>query len=597
VALCVLLVGGGAVGATYDDPTVESVDSDWGAVTDEETEIETDVALHNPNAVPVPGVFDVKLRATLNGVVIAEGSESGVGLDSGRNELSLSAAMDNDAIGDWWREHVEDGERSTLSLEATVVGPGGVRRAIPVRNTTVETDLFGPLERDQSRTVSLQGEDLVTIESTSARWGEPGDETTPLQFSASVENRHEQPIDFDAFAYTVQLNNVTVGEGRTTSGLEVEPGASDRLEIDAGIDTERMTDWWPTHVRNNESTTVTVRVDGLVERNGSLERLPLSLYETRLAFETELLDGGQTRVRSLDGTGESGQYASPTVTDTTIDWGRITEEKSAVITTVRVESPDGAAATDLATLSASQFVTINDIPVASNTTRIGSLDSGTDEIRSRVALDNSKVPQWWARHVNNDERSTIRAASSLEADLGTTTVEVRNTTRRNSIETNVLEGFSDETERPVRVGGVEAATIQQTRATWDRATAERSPIELDVTVRNNVPVPVSIEELQYRMEMNDVTVGDGTAPESYTLAAGETRRMTFTIVVDSQRMDEWWVSHIRNGERTRTSVDISAQVAGAGVRSRVDLGDSIETQGIRTDVLGGLSEDRSGSNR
>jgi LEA14-like dessication related protein len=201
VVAAVLVLGVVAVGAlaatgAFAAPTVESTSYEWGAVTDETTEIVTSVTVDNPNPVGVPGVVDVSYTARLNTVTLARGERSGVGFGPGRNTITLTAAMQNAKIADWWVTHVNGDERSELTVDATVNAPG-LSREIPAKSSTVETDILGGFTTEGARQVAFQGDPLLTLRNQRASWGEANAETTPLSFSADVENVHDYDVRLD----------------------------------------------------------------------------------------------------------------------------------------------------------------------------------------------------------------------------------------------------------------------------------------------------------------------------------------------------------------------------------------------------------------
>jgi LEA14-like dessication related protein len=115
--LSLFVVTAGGLGVTLtsgvvsvQQPAVESVDSEWGDVTEETTEVRTDVTMNNPNVVGVPGVVDLQYAIAMNDVTVAEGTKRGVGFGTGSSTVSLSTHSDNGKIPAWWASHVNNGE-------------------------------------------------------------------------------------------------------------------------------------------------------------------------------------------------------------------------------------------------------------------------------------------------------------------------------------------------------------------------------------------------------------------------------------------------------------------------------------------------------
>jgi len=158
--------------------------------------------------------------------------------------------------------------------------------------------------------------------------------------------------------------------------------------------------------------------------------------------------------------------------------------------------------------------------------------------------------------------------------------------RESSMSTDLLAGLTTDEPQEITASGRTVARVEETRASWGEADATAAPIEVAVTVENTARVPLTVSELQYAITMNDVVTGEGTAPESYTVQPGQTRTVSFTLVVDSQRMDEWWVSHVRNDERTAVAVDASVAVSALGTTERVEVEGLTDSRNVTTDFLG-----------
>jgi len=581
LVLASLLVATGVV--DVGGPTVTSMDTSWGTVTDDTTEIETRVAVHNPNPVGVPGVLDLRYRATMNDVVLAEGKKTDVGFGTGRSTLAIDATMQNDRIPAWWVTHVNGDERSELAITGTVSGPFGVSRTVN-DTRTIETDLLSGFVSGERRTISVSDRDLLVLSNQSARWGEATAERTPIHFAATVENRHEYPVSLDGIAYVVSMNDVAVGEGVTSDGFRVAPNETKRVAFTVALDTPRMADWWATHVRNDGRTDLAVSMEGVVERDGERKRVPVSLFDTGVRFETDLLGTGQTTATPIEAAADSGPtFERPSMSDFEREWGDVTDEVTEIRTSVTIENPNTGELGDLVRLSIGETVTVNGVEVADDQSAVESLGSGTNEVEHLARMDNDAVPEWWAAHVNNGERSSVVVDPSVTADVGFTTFVVDVDRRNATVETDVLSGLNAIEPQPLTVEGQRVGTVREVRAEWGTATTDRTPVELTARIENTGPVAITVSDLAYDVRMNEVVVGNGTATADHRIPAGETRSVTFTVPLDSQAMDEWWVSHVRNGERTVVEYDATVAVEARDRSERVRVVSTTST--VETDFL------------
>ncbi|MFT4965175.1 MAG: LEA14-like dessication related protein, partial [Halobacteriales archaeon] len=585
VFVAILVVAGGLVAAGVIDvgpPAVRSMNTSWGTVTEDTTEIETRVALNNPNPVGVPGVLAVRYRAAMNDVVLAEGKKTGVGFGTGNSTLAIDATMENDRISEWWVAHVNGDERSDLAITGAVSGPFDVSRKMN-ETRTIETDLLSNFVGQERRTISMRDRDLLVLSNQSARWGEATADRTPIHIGATVENRHEYPVSLDGIGYAVSMNDVKMGEGVTSEGIRVAPNETKRVEFTVALETPRMADWWVTHVRNDGRTNLTVSTEGVIQRDGERTRVPVSLFDAGVRFETDLLGTGETTATALDDPTSGPTYERPTVSDFERDWGEVTNETTEIHTSATVENPNSGAMGDLLRLSVGETVTINGVEMADEQSSIESLEAGTNEVEHVVPMQHDAVPEWWAAHVNNGERSSIVVDPFATADVGFTKFDVDVAERNSTVETDVLSGLNTTDPKPLTVKGQPVGTVREVRANWGTATTERTPITVTARIENSAPRPITVSDLAYDVRMNQIIVGNGTDTTEYRIPAGETRTVRFTVQLDSQAMDEWWVTHVRKGERTVVESDATVLVEARDRSERARVISTTST--VETDFL------------
>ncbi|WP_415381230.1 LEA type 2 family protein [Halosimplex sp. TS25] len=583
----VLAVGIAALAGTgvLAKPTVDGIESDWGAVTAETTEIRTTATVTNPNPVGVPGVVDVAYTARLNDVVLARGGKSGVGFGPGTSRLGLSTQMSNAKIAQWWVTHVNGGEESTLRVDATVSGPG-FARDVPAQRSSIETDLLGGFATEGERTVEFRGEPFLAIGEQRAEWGEANESVTPLSVTSQVENVHDYPVALDGVAYAVQMNNVTLAEDRQLSGVSVEPGETGTLDVRMALDSARMADWWANHVNDSERSTLSVELYGLVERDGEYERVPIRIYERLLDLETDVLGGGSTSVSARDAPERDIEFERPQIGETSREWGAVDDETTEILTTVALNNTnDDAAVNELLSIRAAQHTAVNGILVATGRQRTDGLTAGRSAFELTSTMNNSKVPAWWARHLNRGETSTVTTMPAVRADLGFSQFDVPVIDRRSEFETDLLAGMGDDAET-VTVDGRDALVVRSESVQWGEATPETAPIEVNATLENEQPEPVRVTEIRYRVALNDVVLANRTAPGSHTVDPGETEAVGFTMALDNRKMDEWWVGHVRRGETSNMTVTVTATVETRAGTETVRLDSLSRNTTVTTDLLG-----------
>lgn len=553
VVIIAVLVATGA----FSQPTVVSTESDWGAVTQNSTAIETAVVVNNPNPVGVPGIVDIEYAAKLNDVTLATGAKRGVGFGTGNNTIELETEMENTKIPKWWVAHVNGDETSELALDATVSGPG-FSRQVPARSSTIETDILGGFNSAESRTVTFRNDSFLVLHEETARWGKADDETTPIEFTSDVENVHNYPVTLDGVEYVVTMNGVTLGSGQRSTGVDIKPGERGQLDITVPLDTPKMADWWREHIKDDEQSKLRIEMYGIVEQDGERKRIPLRLFDKSLRFETDMLGENDTSVELVNDAGpQNASFEKPEIGETNQAWGEVTDATTEIKTTATMDAPQQAI-NDLLTVTVNQEVKINNVSVASETATVSEIEAGTNRIQTTAGMDNSKVPRWWARHLNNGEQSEVVTTPTGTIDVGFTKFDTQLRERRSTFDTNLLSGMNGERDEDITIRGRKVVTFERINSEWGDVTPQTAPIDVTATVSNKQPTNVRLKDIHYTVRMNDVVLADKTAPNSYLIPPQATEQLPIQVKLDNQRMDEWWVTHLRNGEQSRLNVTVVA---------------------------------------
>ncbi|MFB6083785.1 MAG: LEA type 2 family protein [Halorientalis sp.] len=589
VVAAVLVVGVVAVGVlaatgAFAAPTVESTSYQWGTVTDRTTEIVTTVTVNNPNPVGIPGIVDISYTARLNDVVLVRGQRSGIGFGPGQNTVTLTAEMQNSKIADWWVTHVNGGERSELTVDATVTAPG-FSQEITAKSSVIETDILGGFTTEGTREVTFQGEPILRLGDQRASWGEATAETTPLSFAANLENVHDYAITLAGVEYVVEMNGVELGRGRRAAELNLAPGESGSIDVTVALDTPKMAEWWQHHVADGGVSNLSIRMYGYVVRDGEPQRVPMRVFERTLRLETDILGGGGTSVEPIETPSQTDEFEPPSVTDTEKRWGEVTDATTEIVTEATLDTPDDPGLAALLSLDVTQTTTINGIRVAEGSTVVETVDPGSDTLTLTSLMDNGEVPEWWARHLNNGERSRVVTTPTATADVGATKFDADLGTRESTFETDLLAGMNGDRNEEVRVQGRTALVVTGVSSEWGRATPETAPIETATSVRNELAAPVTVESIHYTVTTNGVTLADRSTRVGQVIDPRSSATVEARLVLDNSKMDRWWVRHVRNGERSTFDVDVEATVSVLGQRERVALDSLGQEATVETDVL------------
>lgn len=577
---------------SVERPTVEGVESDWGEVTNDTTEIRTNVTVDNPNRVGVPGVVGIDYDVRMNDVTVATGKNGGIGLPAGETTLGLTTRMDNDRIADWWATHVNDGERTTVSVRPTVkVGP--VSRSVAPTERTFSTDILGRFNTEADREVTFDGEPFLSVTRTRASWGEATPEKTPLTLSASIHNPNDDPIVLSKIGYAVAMNDVTLTENATAGSLRIGPGATEPLRIRSTLDNSKLDEWWASHVEKGETTRLDVRVFATVEDDGRTRRIPLDFLSRSVQFRTDVMGGGETTTQEIDA-GDGGEFAfeRPTVESTTNDWEVTAGGDSRIHTRVVVDNPNGPESTlaDVLSLDAGYSVDVNDVTLASQSKSDRELDTGRNVLEFTSTVGDERIQSWWATHINGGERTTRTLDRSVTADLGFVRYPVDLPDRTRTFTTDVLGPAGTGGEETVTVRGSTIATVHDADASWGEATTERTPLHAAVEVTNERSESMTITEIGHRVTMGGVVLADDATDRSVAISGGTTKTVRDTASLDNSQLGDWWTTHLKNGERSTVDVSYYVVVEYRGEQKRIGLDALSYTDAFETDVVTGDGE-------
>lgn len=275
-----------------EDRTVAGeIDTRWGEVDEEASEIKTDVSVPTPSVVNGnPEVFGVEYTAEVNGARVAEAEKGDLRFGPRRTDVSLAAEMEHRTVRDWWPEHIEGGESSRMRIKPRLrvdlpLSDLGVR--VPSRRKTIETDALAFLNNADRRERQVLGRTVLAVDDVEADWGEPSDGETPVHVTAEVENPTRFPVVFSDVVCKVRMNGVDVGSGATLEGFSLEAGERDEVEMEVRIDESCLPEWWKKHVENDEETLIDASVYGAVDVLGRRFKIPLLTYEG--SMETNVL--------------------------------------------------------------------------------------------------------------------------------------------------------------------------------------------------------------------------------------------------------------------------------------------------------------------
>jgi LEA14-like dessication related protein len=325
--LVVLVVLVAAVGTAYvlgvvGAPSVVAVENRFGEVTNETTEVETDLVVNNPNPVGVAlGGTTVDYTVRMNGVAMAAGDRDGLSVERGNSTLPFTTRMRNERIPDWWVTHVENDENTTVAVDATVTTSTFGNRSVSLaQEEHVETDLIGAFASEETRPVNASGplvsDPVLYVNRTTAAWGDVTRERTPIDTSFLVYNPKAVPYAITEIGYTITMNDITVGEGSSDREYVIESRTTENVSTTTAIRNERLDEWWVSHLRHDQVTELRIDFYAKLELPGGTEiRVPLDALTYERTVETDIF-GNEDTDDGTAGSGDGAEGGTPAPTNT-----------------------------------------------------------------------------------------------------------------------------------------------------------------------------------------------------------------------------------------------------------------------------------------
>lgn len=234
----------------------------------------------------------------------------------------------------------------------------------------------------------------------------------------------------------------------------------------------------------------------------------------------------------------------PEVTDIDNTFGEVTNETTTIETDLVVSNPNPIGI-GLDGVSANYTVSMNGVEMAHGQRDGVRIETGNSTMDLETQMRNDAIPPWWVTHIENDERTVIEIDATITSDLLGRSTDV---SRSHEIETDLISAFNSDETRPVNANSPltedPVLYINETRGEWGTVSEEETPIEMEFVAYNPNPEPYAITELGYNITMNDVAVGEGRTQQGHVIPSYSQETIGLTTVLNNQRLDEWWVTHL-----------------------------------------------------
>ena len=296
--LLILVIASVAMFYVFIGPAVEiSITQSWGRVASNTTEINTVITVNNPTPLS-RWLKKIEFDLYINDLKIAsEVSERDIEVKPlAKTEISLTSFLNNSEIPYLWTTYLrKDDFNATLAGNVTF---GSIREIVcPIGyKTRVHTPLLELLNIKQPKDLRA-GPATFTLKSLNLTWGEVTIVQTKINNNAVIYNPNSYPITIKKINYTIEMNGIKMGEG----GAKYDPTAleakrDNNVSFTTIMNNAMLEDWWTTHLRNDQVTSVALKLQGVAEVSGTD-------YDFTIAEV-----GAEASIRILSGTISYGFY-------------------------------------------------------------------------------------------------------------------------------------------------------------------------------------------------------------------------------------------------------------------------------------------------
>jgi LEA14-like dessication related protein len=252
------------------------------------------------------------------------------------------------------------------------------------------------------------------------------------------------------------------------------------------------------------------------------------------------------------------------------DW--TTDDGVGVVTTVWANNTNPVAVSGL---SLSYRTSLNGVTVAAGERRNLTLPRGNTTLSLPSRLRTDRLPAWWVAYVRANETLAYRVEADARIDAGGLSA-TRTLSREGTLFADRQPVLAAVSAAAGRATGTYTRTYEalglratvgyeltDVEAEWGPVSRERTILLVRYTVHNagDVPVPAAAEGLNLTVEANGIvlfrTRGAVAPGDVELLEEGESRTVTLRLELDNDRVDDWFVSHVRRGERSRVNATVA----------------------------------------
>jgi len=210
----------------------------------------------------------------------------------------------------------------------------------------------------------------------------------------------------------------------------------------------------------------------------------------------------------------------------------------------------------------------NEMTLAEGEEHDVSLSSGGEtDISLSANIYHEDIPRFLASHMNNDEETDFEMSVLAEVGVGGASYDYE-FGESYSVESDFLREFNFEGEEVVYEFGTEdipaEIILTSLNSYWGDSDEDEIEIIHEAVIYNPQDQSIPLDEIEVETEMNGINVGSASTGDPAVLAPGSHSEVTFRTVMEGDRIEAWWPTHIARGERTEIASTVYADVDTSG---------------------------------
>ena len=220
-------------------------------------------------------------------------------------------------------------------------------------------------------------------------------------------------------------------------------------------------------------------------------------------------------------------------------WGEVNEQYTEILTTAGVYNP---LPIPLPIEDVKTEVYMNNIKMGQgHAIKANVKANSVSDVVISTKIDNDKIVDWWISHIKNNETTNIDVKGKIILNAIVTQFDYP-LEYRTQTKTKILDSIAFENEK------FDKLFIQRVSARWGNVNKDYTEIIVNVKFKAS---SINITKASYYLELNGIELAKGLSK-----VKTESNEFSIKIYIDNSKITNWWVSHIKNGEKSVGKIEI-----------------------------------------